>query len=97
MEKLKEKTDVKVQKPKQYVAVILNDDFTTFDAVEFILQRYFEKSAEDANIIANHVHKSGKGIAGGPYTFEICEMKCFMGMSLAKQHEMPLIIIPEEA
>jgi ATP-dependent Clp protease adaptor protein ClpS len=97
MEDLKEKTESKISKPKQYVAVILNDDFTTFEAVHYVLQRFFEKSYEEAQNIAQEVHKSGKGIAGGPYTFEVCESKCYLAMSLAKQNEMPLIVKPQEA
>jgi ATP-dependent Clp protease adaptor protein ClpS len=97
MENLDEKTDNKVKKPKQYVAVILNDEYTSFEAVEYILHRFFEKTLEEASIIAHEVHKSGKGIAGGPYTFEICEMKCYMAMSLAKQYQMPLVVTPQEA
>jgi ATP-dependent Clp protease adaptor protein ClpS len=97
MENLKEKKESKVAKPKQYVAVILNDDFTTFEAVEYILQKYFQKSFADAQVIALEVHKSGKGIAGGPYSFEVCEMKCYMAMMLAKHNEMPLLVSPQEA
>ena len=97
MENLKEKTESKVAKPKQYVAVILNDDFTSFDAVHFILEKIFQKSYDEARAIALTVHKDGKGIAGGPYTFEVCETKCYMAMTLAKQNEMPLIIQPQEA
>lgn len=97
MEKIKDKIENKVAKPKQYVAVILNDDFTTFEAVHYILQRFFQKSFDEAQTIAQEVHKSGKGIAGGPYSFEVCEMRCYMAMSLAKQNDMPLIISPQEA
>jgi ATP-dependent Clp protease adaptor protein ClpS len=93
----KPETNLKMQKPKNYLAVILNDDYTSFEAVEFILQKIFHKNGEDAQVIANEVHKNGKGIAGGPYTFEVCETKVYMAMDIAKQNEMPLRLTIEEA
>jgi ATP-dependent Clp protease adaptor protein ClpS len=97
MENIKEMTDNKTKKPKKYVAVINNDDFTSFDMVILILQRFFEKSENDATVIANEVHKNGSGVAGGPYTFEVCETKCYMAMNLARQFEMPLAFDIQEA
>jgi ATP-dependent Clp protease adaptor protein ClpS len=90
------KVKPKLAKPKSYVAVILNDDFTTFQAVEFILQKYFNKNAEDAAIITREVHENGKGIAGGPYSYEVCETKCYEAIDFAKFNQMPLMVVPEE-
>lgn len=98
METIKDtKTTPKLQKPKNYLAVILNDDYSSFEAVEYILQQVFHKTSDDAATIAQEVHKNGKGIAGGPYTFEVCETKVYIAMEIAKENEMPLRLSIEEA
>lgn len=90
-------TKPKLQRPKMYVAVMLNDDFTTFDFVIDILQAVFHKSVQDAEIVAMEIHTSGKGIAGGPFTYEICETKIMEAMDWAKAEGHPLRLGVEEA
>jgi ATP-dependent Clp protease adaptor protein ClpS len=90
-------TKSKITRPRNYVAVILNDDFSTFQAVEFVLQMYFEKNAEDSAMIAQEIHKNGKGVAGGPYSLDVCQTKCMEAMDFAKMNDMPLMVVAEPA
>lgn len=90
-------TKPKIDRPKMYVPVILNDDYTTFDAVIYIASTYFNKSVQEAEDIANTVHTKGKAVAGGPYTYEVCETKCYEAMQFATANEMPLVVSPEPA
>ena len=84
----------KVEVPKKYKVILLNDDFTPMNFVTFILQRYFAKTASEAEGIMLEVHKKGSGIAG-VYSKEIAEMKVHQVNDVSKQNEYPLKTIME--
>ncbi|MBI3575904.1 MAG: ATP-dependent Clp protease adaptor ClpS, partial [Gammaproteobacteria bacterium] len=46
----------KLQKPRLYKVLLLNDDFTPMEFVVVILERFFQKNREDATRIMLHVH-----------------------------------------
>lgn len=80
---------VEVQEPSFYKVLILNDDFTPMDFVTHVLQKFFNKSPEEAQKIMLDVHKSGQGVAG-IYSFEVAETKVFLTNNLSKQNKYPL-------
>lgn len=82
------------EKPKLYKVLLLNDDYTTQEFVTYVLENYFNKSAEQAYEIMLHVHKKGVGICG-VYPFEIAEMKVHQVLLLAEAEEFPLQCIME--
>lgn len=84
----------KVDIPKKYKVILLNDDFTPMNFVTFILQRYFAKSPSEAEQVMLDVHKKGSGIAG-VYTKEVAEMKVHQVNEVSKQNEYPLKTIME--
>lgn len=90
-------TKNKVEIPKKYVAIIKNDDYTSFDFVERVLQIVFNHPSDAAKAIAMDVHNKGEGVAGGPYQYDVCETKCTEAMDIAKRFEMPLYLEPREA
>lgn len=67
-------TEQKINEPARYRVLLHNDDYTTFDFVILILRKIFNKSAEEAQAITLHVHKSGIGQCG-IFTREIAEAK----------------------
>jgi len=77
------------QKPPLYKVIILNDDYTPMEFVVYILQRFFNKSIEDATQIMLHVHQNGLGICG-VFTYEVAETKVTQVMDLAREHQHPL-------
>lgn len=85
-----QKTDV----PRRFKVILLNDDFTPMNFVTLVLQRYFNKTVEDAEKIMLDVHQQGAGVAG-IYTKEIAEMKVHQVNSVSKQNEYPLKTIME--
>lgn len=79
----------RVKKPSLYKVLLLNDDYTPMEFVIYILQRFFDKSAEDAATIMLHVHQNGVGICG-VFTYEVAETKVAHVMDHARQFEVPL-------
>jgi ATP-dependent Clp protease adaptor protein ClpS len=86
----------KVDQPPLYKVLLHNDDFTTMDFVVWVLQSVFSMPEEQAIQVMLNVHVKGIGIAG-IYTFEIAEMKVEKTISLASEHEFPLLCTMEQA
>jgi len=79
----------KTKKPSMYKVLMLNDDYTPMEFVVHILERFFNKSRQEANRIMMHVHRRGVGICG-VYTYEVAETKVTQVMDFARQHQHPL-------
>ena len=83
------RTRVKTKKPSMYRVLILNDDYTPMEFVVLILERFFNKSREQATRIMLHVHQKGVGVCG-VFTYEVAETKVAQVMDLARRNEHPL-------
>lgn len=79
----------KTKRPSLYKVLLLNDDYTPMDFVVYILERFFNKSPEEATRVMLHVHQKGVGICG-VYTYEVAETKVAQVTNFARQHEHPL-------
>jgi len=79
----------KTQRPSLYKVMLLNDDYTPMEFVVLVLERFFNKSREDATRIMLHVHQKGVGICG-VFTYEIAETKVARVMNFARQNQHPL-------
>ena len=90
------RTERRLQKPKMYKVLLLNDDYTTMEFVVYVLQGVFHRSETDAMQIMLHVHKNGVGVAG-VYTREVAESRIAQVEALARSHEFPLRCSMEEA
>ena len=88
-------TRPKTQKPSMYKVLLLNDDYTPMEFVVHVLERFFNKSADDAMQIMLHVHRRGVGICG-VYPYEIAESKVTQVMDFARKHQHPLQCILEK-
>lgn len=86
----------KVKKPSMYKVIMLNDDYTPMEFVVMVLERFFNKSHEEATHIMLHVHQRGVGVCG-VYTYEVAETKVTQVMDLARQHQHPLQCTLEKA
>ena len=87
---------VRAKKPSMYKVVMLNDDYTPMEFVVMVLERYFQKSHEEATHIMLHVHQKGVGICG-VFTYEVAETKVTQVMDLAREHQHPLQCTLEKA
>ncbi len=78
-----------------YRVLLLNDDYTTQEFVIVVLQKYFNKSADEATRIMLLVHNHGVGECG-VYTYEVAETKVTQVMDFARKHQHPLQCIMEK-
>jgi ATP-dependent Clp protease adaptor protein ClpS len=88
-------TRPKTQKPSMYKVLLLNDDYTPMEFVVHVLEKFFNKSQEDATKIMLHVHRRGVGICG-VYPYEIAESKVTQVVDFARKHQHPLQCILEK-
>ncbi|MBC7800408.1 MAG: ATP-dependent Clp protease adapter ClpS [Gemmatimonadaceae bacterium] len=79
----------KTRKPAMYKVLMLNDDYTPMEFVVHVLERFFQKTREEATRIMFHVHRRGVGVCGA-YTYEVAETKVTQVMDLARQNQHPL-------
>lgn len=96
MEDLLTKEKMKVDVPKSYNVVMINDDFTPMDFVIDILIGIFGKTLQEALMLTFEVHNKGRGIAG-TYTRDIAETKVAQAMDLAKAEEHPFRVEVQQA
>jgi len=83
------KSKAKTKKPSMYKVLLLNDDYTPMEFVVHVLERFFNKSRDDAMQIMLHVHRRGVGVCG-VYTYEVAETKVNQTMEFARRHQHPL-------
>ncbi len=83
------KTRPKTKKPSMYKVLLLNDDYTPMEFVVHVLERFFNKSRQEATDIMLTVHRRGVGVCG-IFTFEIAETKVGQVMDFARANEQPL-------
>jgi ATP-dependent Clp protease adaptor protein ClpS len=93
--KIDEKVKQKIQEPKHWKVIFLNDEYTPMDFVIQVLQEVFKHSHDTATNITMQVHNEGSGIAG-VYTFEIAEVKAVEATTLARSSGFPLQVKMEE-
>ena len=86
----------KLKEPPLYRVVLLNDDYTPMEFVVDILESVFGMERTRATQVMLEVHTKGKGVCG-VYNFEIAETKVAQVMSIAKQHQHPLLCTMEES
>lgn len=86
---LSEKVKEKTKKPNLYKVLLLNDDYTPMEFVVHILERFFNKSRQEAERIMLHVHHRGVGVCG-VFTYEVAETKVTQVMLFATEHQHPL-------
>ena len=85
-----------VRKPPLYRVLLINDDYTPMEFVVDILESVFGMERTRATQVMLEVHTKGKGVCG-VFNYEIAETKVAQVMSIAKQHQHPLLCTMEES
>jgi ATP-dependent Clp protease adaptor protein ClpS len=84
-----QEAEPKVQRPRLYKVLLLNDDYTPMEFVVVLIERIFYKNREEATQIMLHVHQKGVGVCG-IFTREVAETKVRQVLGFAKERQHPL-------
>ena len=84
----------KVEPPKMYQVVMLNDDFTPMEFVIEVLQHFFSKTREAATQIMLKIHLDGKGICG-VFSRDVAATKVDQVTEAARKNGHPLQCVSE--
>ncbi len=79
----------KLERPRMYQVVLLNDDFTPMEFVVELIEKFFFHSREDATQIMLKVHTEGKGVCG-VYTEDVATTKVSQVNQHSQEHQHPL-------
>ena len=90
-----EKIAVKLQPPKLWKVIFLNDDHTPMEFVIELLTGVFKHNEMSAKEVTMEIHNTGSGIAG-IYVHEIAEQLGIEATKLARTSGFPLQINIEE-
>lgn len=85
-----------LKRPPLYRVLLINDDFTPMEFVVDILESVFGMERTRATQVMLEVHTKGRGICG-VFSYEIAETKVAQVMSIATQHQHPLLCTMEES
>ena len=90
------RSDEKLEEPKDYMVVLLNDNYTTREFVVEVLKLIFHLNSQEATRIMLNVHHKGRGVVG-VYTWDVATTKADQVHAIARQYDFPLKCIVEEA
>ncbi len=85
---------VKPKLPAMFKVLLINDDYTPMEFVVETIQRFFNKTREQATQIMLKVHTEGVGVCG-VYPQDIAETKMNQVMTYAKEAQHPLQCVVE--
>ncbi len=84
----------KIERPKLYKVILLNDDFTPRDFVVMVLKAEFSMSEEQAERVMITAHQKGVCVVA-VFTRDVAETKATRATDLAKQMGFPLLFETE--
>jgi ATP-dependent Clp protease adaptor protein ClpS len=86
----------KPKPPELFKVLLLNDDYTPMEFVVAVIERFFNKSREQATQIMLKVHTEGMGVCG-VYPQDIAETKMHQVLESAREAQHPLQCVIEAA
>lgn len=87
-------SEIKPKLPAMYKVLLINDDYTPMEFVVKTIQRFFNKSVEQATQIMLQVHTKGVGVCG-VYPRDIAETKMNQVLKYAQESQHPLQCVIE--
>ena len=93
---LAERQEQRVEPPKLYQVVLLNDDYTPMEFVVLVLQEYFLRDIDTATQIMLKIHHEGRGVCG-VYSKDVAATQVELVQAAAKRAGHPLQCIMESA
>ncbi|MEO1723672.1 MAG: ATP-dependent Clp protease adapter ClpS [Pseudomonadota bacterium] len=92
--KLRPKAKPKVEKPRLYKVILLNDDFTPRHFVVRVLQKIFRMTEGEANGVMLTAHRKGACVVA-VFTKEVAETKAEQGTEAGRREGYPLTFTTE--
>ena len=92
--KIEETIKTKLNMPKLWKVIFLNDDHTPMEFVIGLLVNIFKHNETSAKEITLEIHNTGSGVAG-IYPHEIAEHKGLEALQLSRNNGYPLKISVE--
>lgn len=86
---VKERNLSKIKKPKKYLVIFHNDDFTPMDFVIILLMNIFFKDYNEAETLMLKVHNDGQAVVGS-YSYDIAMSKAKNATDIARHNGFPL-------
>jgi ATP-dependent Clp protease adaptor protein ClpS len=80
--------------PPMHCVWLLNDDYTPMEFVVDVLQKYFNKTSDEAHFIMLTVHTAGRAVCG-EYPRDVAETKVARVTRFAREHGHPLQCVSE--
>lgn len=93
---LVEEEKPKLQPPKQYKVIVVNDDYTPMEFVVQVLMMFFGMDHAKATRVMMSVHTKGRGVCG-TFSHEIAETKVDQVNEYSRMNQHPLLCTMEEA
>ena len=84
-----ERRKQRLEPPRMYQVVMLNDDFTPMEFVIVVLQEFFGKNRETATQIMLKIHLDGRGVCG-VYSRDVAATKVEQVLQAAQKAGHPL-------
>jgi len=86
----------KLEPPKQYKVLVINDDYTPMEFVVQVLMMFFGMDDAKATRVMMSVHTKGQGICG-IFSHEIAETKVDQVNEFSRLNQHPLMCVMEES
>lgn len=99
---LQQRQKMEVKRPKSYMCILHNDDYTDAEALVNLIMKHFKHNEQQAADIVMQAHEAGEAPCGGPYGKDEAETRAQLAMQQAVQHDAigggpaPLLISVEE-
>ena len=85
----------KLNKPKQFEVILLNDDYTTMEFVIEVLRQFFYKEFKAAEAIMLKIHIDGEAVCG-IYSYDVSQTKVTQVIDYSRKNEQPLMCVLRE-
>ena len=94
VDKPRTKVELKVERPKLYKVILVNDDFTPRDFVVEVLKAVFRTSGDQANRIMITAHQKGSCVVA-VFSKDIADTKSTEAIDMGKEAGFPLMFTTE--
>jgi len=91
---LKPRTEIKVERPRLYKVILLNDDFTPKEFVVAVLKAEFGMTEDHAHNVMITAHRLGSCVVG-VFAKDIAETKATRATDAGREMGFPLLFTTE--